>query len=268
MILAVVAVAGLLTASAAAQAPTPLTLPQAVSIALEKNPLHKAAVADTHISLAAVRESRSPLLPKITFSEGVVRGNDPVFVFGAKLRQQNFTDADFALNQLNRPTPITNWSSRFSGQWNLFDGLQSWYGVSRAKFMQQASGQQLDRTDQELVFQAVQAYYGVLLAQKQLQVAQDGVKTAEATEASSRARVESGLVVNSDLLSAQVATASRRQELIQAQNGLALARTQLALALGMPAGTEYEPQENLTDRSFPRPMWTSWRRMRWRSVLT
>ena len=113
--------------------------------------------------------------------------------------------ADFALNKLNTPTPIGNFSSRFSGQWSLFDGLQSWYGVSRSKYMQQASEQQLDRTDQELVYEAVQAYDGVLLAQKQVAVSEDTLKTAQAIEAQSRARVESGMAVDSDLLSAQVA---------------------------------------------------------------
>jgi outer membrane protein TolC len=229
----------------------PLTLSQAVRMALEKNPLHRAAFAGTRISLAQIREARSPLMPKIMFTESAVRGNDPVFVFGTKLRQQSFTAADFALNKLNTPTPIGNFSSRFSGQWSLFDGLQSWYGVSRSKYMQQASEQQLDRTDQELVYEAVQAYDGVLLARKQVAVSEDTLKTAQAIEAQSRARVESGMAVDSDLLSAQVASASRKQEVIQAQNLLALARSQLALALGMPAETIFAPQENLAEHSFP-----------------
>ena len=236
-----------------APAQTPLTLPQAVSMALAKNPLHKAAAAEMRISTAAIRQARSPLMPKITFTESALRGNDPVYVFGSRLRQQNFTQADFALNQLNTPTPISNFSSRFSGQWNLFDGLQSWYGVSRAKYLNQAAEQQLDRTDQELMYQAVQAYYGTLLAQRQVQVAEAGVETAQAIEASSRARVESGMVVESDLLSAQVATAARRQELISAQNELSLARTQLALAVGVSSDTLFDPQEALTDRSFSPP---------------
>jgi len=236
-----------------APAQTPLTLPQAVSMALAKNPLHKAAAAEMRISTAAIRQARSPLMPKITFTESALRGNDPVYVFGSRLRQQNFTQADFALNQLNTPTPISNFSSRFSGQWNLFDGLQSWYGVSRAKYLNQAAEQQLDRTDQELVYQAVQAYYGTLLAQRQVQVAEAGVETAQAIEASSRARVESGMVVESDLLSAQVATAARRQELISAQNELSLARTQLALAVGVSSDALFDPQEALTDRSFSPP---------------
>ncbi len=239
-------------AAIATSEPTaPLTLSEAVSVALEKNPLHKAALAGTRISLAQVRESRSPLLPKIMFTESAVRGNDPVFVFGTKLRQQSFTAADFALNKLNTPTPIGNFSSRFSGQWSLFDGLQSWYGVTRAKYMQQAAEQQLDRTDQELVYRAVEAYNGVLLAQKQVAVAEAGLESARAIEAESRARVESGMAVDSDLLSAQVATASRQQELIEARNALALARSQLALVLGMPSDTLYEPQEIPGEHNFP-----------------
>ena len=246
-----VVLAAILALPLVAQTGTPLTLPDAVSMALGKNPLHQAAMADIRISAAALREARSPLMPKIMFTESAVRGNDPVFVFGTELRQQSFTAADFALNKLNTPTPIGNFSSRFSGQWSLFDGLQSWFGVSRAKYMQQAAGQQLDRTDQELVYQAVRAYFGVLLAQKQEQVAEDALKTAQAIETSSRVRVESGMAVDSDLLSAQVVTSRRKQELIQMQNGLALARTQLALALGMPADAAYQPQEALAERRFP-----------------
>lgn len=246
-----VVLAAILVLPLVAQTGTPLTLPEAVSIALGKNPLHQAATADIRISAAALRQARSPLMPKIMFTESAVRGNDPVFVFGTELRQQSFTAADFALNKLNTPTPIGNFSSRFSGQWSLFDGLQSWFGVSRAKYMQQAAGHQLDRTDQQLVYQAVQAYFGVLLAQRQEQVAEDALKTAQAIEESSRVRVESGMVVDSDLLSAQVVASRRKQELIQVQNGVALARAQLALALGMPADTAYQPQEALAERRFP-----------------
>lgn len=238
--------------SAAAQnAVIPITLSEAVSLTLGRNPQHKAAVAGTRISLAAVRESRVPLLPKIMFSESATRGNDPVYVFGTRLRQNSFTDADFALNKLNNPTPVGNFSSRFSGQWSLFDGLQSWYGVTRARYAQAASEQELQRSDQELVFQAVLAYYGVLLAQKQVAVADEAVKTAQSTEDFSRARVESGMTVDSDLLSAQVATAARKQELIAAQNALSLARTQLALAVGTSSDMVYEPQESLTEHNFP-----------------
>ena len=240
-----------LAVAAVAQEATPLTLADAAKMTLANNPMHKAALADTKATSAGVREARAPMLPRIMFAENFTGGNDPVFVFGAKLRQQEFTAADFALNSLNRPTPFGNYASRFSGQWNLFDSTQSWKALDRAKFMNVAAEQQLNRTDQELVFQTVQAFYGVLLAQKQVQVAEDAVKTVEAIEQQSRARVESGMAVDSDLLSAQVQHSARQQELIERRNQLALAQTRLALAMGAGSDAVYQPKEALEERAFP-----------------
>jgi outer membrane protein len=250
-LVALVVVLIALAAGTTAQEATPLTLTEAAQMTLANNPLHKAALADKKTALAGVSEARAPMLPRIKFTENFTAGNDPVFVFGTKLRQQEFTAADFALNQLNRPTPIGNYATRFSGQWNIFDSTQSWKALDRAKFMSLAAEQQLNRTDQELVFQTVQAYYGVLLAQKQVQVAEDAVKTVEAIEQQSKARVESGLAVDSDLLSAQVQRSTRQQELIERRNQLALARTRLALSLGAAADGQFQPMEALEDRALP-----------------
>ena len=235
--------------AAAGQDTAPLSLVEAVRMTLANNPLHCVAMAETKAASATAREARAPLLPKITFAENFTGGNDPVFVFGAKLRQQEFTARDFALNQLNRPAPIGNYSSRFIGQWNLFDSTQSWKALERAKYLNLAAEQQLTRTDQELMYQTVQAYYAVLLAQKQVQVAENAVRTVEAIEADSRARVESGLAVDSDLLSAQVQASARQQELIARRNDLSVAQTRLALAMGAAADVVYQPQEALEERT-------------------
>jgi outer membrane protein TolC len=226
-----------------AQTAEPLKLDRAVAIALEKNPLRKAAMADTKAAAAETRVARSGLLPRITFGESAIRSSDPVFAFGTKLRQQIFTAADFDLNTLNRPTPITDVSSRFSGQWTLFDSRQSWLGISRAKLAAQASTQRLERTDQELVFRVVEAYYGALLASRQLEIAEQSTKTAEAIEQHSRTRVESGLAVDSDLLSAQAQLAARKQEEIQARNNLAMARARLAITMGLAGDSVFDLQE-------------------------
>ena len=107
-VLAAMAVLLFLQAASAQQAvePSSLTLEQAVKMALERNPLRKAALADTKAASADVREARSVPMPRLTFSETATRGNDPVYVFGSKLRQQRFASADFALNQLNTPLPL------------------------------------------------------------------------------------------------------------------------------------------------------------------
>jgi outer membrane protein len=240
-------------AAYAQQAPgsSPLTLLQAAKIALEKNPLHKAALADTKAASADVREARSFLMPKLTFSESAMRGNDPVYVFGSELRQQRFTTADFALNKLNTPLPLGNFATRFGGTWNLFDSFASWHGVNRAKEMNDAAEHQLERTDQEIVFRVVKAYYQVLLAGKQLEVAEQAVKTARSIVERSQARFDSGVVVESDLLTARVRLAARQQELIRATDNVALAHAELATAMGVPANRVFTPIEALAERTLP-----------------
>jgi len=239
---------GVLVASALAQgSPSPLTLHEAAAIALEKNPLRKAALADTKAATAGVQEARSFLLPHVTFSEQATRGNDPVYVFGSRLRQQRFSTDDFALYNLNTPLPYGNFQTRFGGTWSLFDSFASWRGVDRAREMNAAAARQLERTDQEILFRVVQSYYGVLLATKQLDVAEHAEKTAKSIIERSQVRFEAGLVVESDLLSARVRLASREQELIRARNNLDFGRAQLNTAMGITVDAPYEPTNPLED---------------------
>ncbi len=243
--------AGLLAASIPAAAQTKLTLEQAVAVALEKNPVRKAAVFEQRAAYADVRLSRAPLLPRIGFSETYQDGNDPVYVFGAKLRQQRFTTADFDLNQLNTPTPFSNYVTRFSGQWQLFDSGASWARMTQAKQASELAKRNLDRTEQELVMRVVGTYTGLLLAKRQLEVAEDALKSSQALLDRARSNVEAGMSVESDLLSAQVNHAARQQELIRAQNDVSIAAARLNHELGVTADAGYELGEVLADRVFP-----------------
>lgn len=237
--------------SQSAAEPSPLSLQQAANIALEKNPLRKAALADEKASSAEVREAQSFLMPHVNVSELATRGDDPVYVFGSKLRQQRFTADSFAppLNKLNSPLPYGNFSTRFGGTWNLFDSFASWHGINRAKEMNLAASHQLERTDQEILFRVVQSYYGVLLASKQLEVAEQAEKTAKAIMDRSQVRFDAGLVVESDLLSAKVHLAGREQELIRARNNLELARAQLNTAMGVPADAQYQIADSFAEKT-------------------
>lgn len=237
----------LLAAASAQSPPAPLTLPDAVRIALAKNPLHKAALADTRAASADIKTARSFLLPHLSFSETATRGDDPVYVFGSRLRQQRFTQADFALNRLNNPLPFGNFSTRFGGTWNLFDSFASWHGLTRARLMDEAAEHDLGRTEQEIVFQVTRSYYEALLAARQLDVAEHASKTAQAIVERSQGRFESGLVVESDLLTAKVRLASRQQELIRARNNQALALAQLNVAMGLPIESLFDLTQPLSE---------------------
>ena len=239
----------LVTRAWAQNSAEPLTLRDAANIALEKNPIRKAALADTRAASAGVHEAQSYLLPHLTFSEQVTRGNDPVYVFGSKLRQQRFTINDFSLNRLDTPLPYGNFASHFGGTWSLFDSFASWRSVNRAKEINVAASHQLERTDQEILFRIVQSYYGVLLAAKQLEVAEQSEKTANSIVERSQERFDAGLVVESDLLSAKVRLASREEDLVRARNSCELARAQLGLAMGVSPDTIYQLSDALSDRN-------------------
>lgn len=232
----------------------PLTLQQAVSVALEKNPARKAALADSKVASWEVKLAQSAVLPRLTFSETATRGNDPVYVFGSELRQQRFTTADFALNKLNSPSPMGNFSTRFGGSWTLFDSFASWHGITRAKLMNEATAHQLDRTEQEIVFHVVEAYHAVWLADKQLEVAKQAVKTADSILSNSQARFDSGLSVESDLLSTKVREATRQQELIRATHNLSLAHAELNTAMGVAVDSPFHLAGTLDDRPLPVPV--------------
>jgi outer membrane protein TolC len=109
----------------------------------------------------------------------------------------------------------------------------------------------LQRADQELVLRVVNAYAGLLLAVKQQRVAEDALKTSQSILDRSRAHVEAGMTVESDLLSAQVNHASRQEELILARNAAALARAQLNTEMGISPDTQFEPAELLVEKVFP-----------------
>jgi outer membrane protein TolC len=215
--------------------------------------LRKAAVADTRVASAGVREARSILLPRLTFTETATRGNDPVYVFGSKLREQRFASADFSLNKLNTPLPFGNFSTHFGGSWTLFDSFASRHTLNRAKQMKEGASQQLERTDQEIVFRVIDAYYAAMLANKELEVAEQAVKTALAVTERSQVRFDSGLVVESDLLTAKVHMAGRQRDLIRAKNNLDLARAQLSTAMGISTASSFQPEETLSERTLPIP---------------
>jgi outer membrane protein TolC len=189
--------------------------------------------------------ARTQLLPQLNFTEDISRGDDPVYAFGTRLRQRQFTQADFALNALNFPQPIGNFSTRFSGSWMAFDSLKTQKEIHRADLRRQSALSSAKAVDQQIVFRVVEAYQQVLYAQREIDVAQHEQETAAALLTSVGEHVKAGLAVESDRMSAEVNEAARKEELIAAQGDLELAWAQLREAMGDPElkATELKPIE-------------------------
>lgn len=173
-------------------------------------------------------------MPQFNFAEDISRGDDPVYVFGAKLRQQNFTQADFDVNALNRPLPVGNFETRVSGSWLAFDSFKTQRTIHGADLMRKSADSSARAVNQKIVFDVVEAYQAVLYAERLVAIAQHEQETAEALLDSVDDHVKAGLAVESDRMSAEVNVAARKQELIAAEGGLELAWAQLGVAMGAP----------------------------------
>ena len=234
----------------AANPQEPLSLRDAIQRALVRSPDAAIAQAGNQDAKASSTLARTALLPQLSFTEDIASGNDPVYVFGTRLRQRQFIQADFALSALNRPQPIGNFATRFSGTWTVFDSLKTQKEIHRADRFSESAASSAKATDQQIVLHVVEAYQAALYAQRAIDVAQQEQETAAALLNSAVDHVKAGLSVESDRMSAEVNVAARKQELIAAEGDLELAWAQLREAMGIPdlKASDLMPIES---RTFP-----------------
>jgi TolC family type I secretion outer membrane protein len=224
---------------------TLLGLSQAIRLALSENPMMSAVKSQLDVSQARVTQARSGLLPQLNFSENFTRTTSPTGVFSAKLNQGEFTQQDFNVDRLNNPNARNNFATGFSVTLPVFDSGQNWLGLSQAKLEREATNMGASRTRQQVIAETVISYARVLLARGNARVVEQALKTARAHLDLVKSRVETGLVVKSDLLRAEVRVAELEQERLQAQSQLEIARAALNATLGLEINSVFRLNTSL-----------------------
>jgi len=213
------------------QGPT-LTLARAIDEALQSNQRLAVAAATVEQAEAGTRQAGAHKLPRIDFSYVYQRTNNPVFVFGNLLRQGNFTEANFDIDELNNPDAINNFTPTISIVQPIWAGGRISRREEAAELNVEAASLQQARTRQQVVFDTVEAYSGAVLATRHLAVAEEAVATAEAHIALAETMLQAGLVVDSDVLQARLRTSEAREARVRARSGLAVAKTALNFVIG------------------------------------
>ncbi|HEU4478675.1 MAG TPA: TolC family protein [Pyrinomonadaceae bacterium] len=239
------------TAQRLSEATEQLTLTQAVELALRTNPSMKVTAAGRQLADAQFQEARTGRWPSLQAAETFTRSNNPVFVFGSLLEQGRFGPENFAIDSLNHPNAINNFRSALTLRLPLIDQRQTETRTAQARIAQQEADQQTEMAAQQLRFAVIRTFYGLLLAQARLEVSDEAVKTAEADVKRARDIFESGLVVQSDLLAAEVQLSEFRQQQIQAKGDLVTAMAALNTAMGLPVDSRRQPLGQLVERAFP-----------------
>lgn len=225
--------------SGRAQEPAPAlsSLRQAVQTALRNNPQLQSASDSAAAAAARLDQSKAAWYPRVDFSEGFTRGNNPVYVFGTLLAQRRFTAQDFDLARLNTPTPLSNFQTQLGGEMLLFDSGKRHHGIQGAKKAKSAAEFEREQARQDLILRVVRAYYGAIVAREEQAASSQALRAAEASQQTAEHLQKAGLIVESDWLSAKVFTARMKDREIRANNAVELARLELARELGVAPAT-------------------------------
>jgi hypothetical protein len=82
-----------------------LSLREAVQLSMTRSKVIEASGASIDAASERITEAKSGLLPKVNYSESWARSNNPVFVFSSLLTQQQFSETNFDVGDLNQSEP-------------------------------------------------------------------------------------------------------------------------------------------------------------------
>ena len=230
-----------------------LTLDGAVDSAMRNHPLIRAAASGREIVDAQLGEAQAGHWPLFQFSEIFTHSNNPVFVFGSLLEQSRFGPQNFNIDSLNSPSSLSNFRSALIVRMPIFNQLETDTKVAQARIGQEQAEKQQDQVKQQVRLEVIRNYYGVLVAEGKRDVAAEAVKMAEAEVGRIRDFFETGLVVQSDLLAAEVQLSEFRQQEVQAAGEVITMYAALNTALGLPIHTPQKVAGRLAEKKFDVP---------------
>lgn len=218
----------------------PLSLKDAVRLALKQHPSMEAARSGVNAAEIRIVEARAGYLPKLNYAESYLRTDNPVVVFSSLLTQHQFTAANFALGPLNRPDFLNNFQSQVTLDQVVYDGGQTKLAVKSAELGRSLSAEDERRNRMSVIANVVRAYHGAVLAAGSVNVADEAVRSAEADVNRAEAVRAAGMSTDADVLSIRVHLAAVREQQIRRRADLEVSVAALNEALGRPLAEPHD----------------------------
>lgn len=201
------------TPSFAEEGIPPLTLRESVEIALKRSPTLQAAKEVIKEAEFRRRAAISDFLPQVSTQYSYTRlDEEPTFAIPSLGIKARVGSRD-----------VYNWTNTVTQP--IFTGGALVNSYQLARLGVDTAEVELETTKLDLILQVNEAYYGVLNAEKALEVAEQAVEQLESHLKVAKAFFEAGMIPKNDLLQTEVQLAQTRQDLIRAQNGLAITRS-------------------------------------------
>ena len=197
----------------------PLTLVRLTDLALSNNPSTQIAWGQIRGGEAGVELARAGYWPQLTLAYGVRRAHSA-------------TSTGIA------GPYATDYGPSLSLSWLLWDFGTRSGSVDAAKFSLTAAQLSANQTIQDLILTVEQDYYQALGLQALVEADSESVQDAAASLDAAQKRKDSGLATIGDVYQAEAALAGTKLNLQTAQGQSAVARGQLAVAVGYDADTD------------------------------
>lgn len=226
-----------------------LSLDEALSRAAEDGYGMRISKSEMEAAKAQFTQSNAAFLPQISVEEMAVQTNDPIGVFGIKLRQGIITNADFNPATLNDPDSEHNFTTRFQVNQPLINPdaiLQR----SAAKY-QYLSAVDQQRAVQEYTWLKVkEVYYQLGILDEQINVIGNHLETVKAFEKQGADYLEQGMINRAEYLNAKVQVLNAEKELLAAKNARQSVNDQFLVMLGIDEEYKVEVTEKVTVDDF------------------
>ena len=217
----------------------PLTITDAIHLALDKHPAIEAGAALTHAAGSRITQARAAYLPHVNYAESWTRSDNPVFVFSSLLGQHQFTEANFGIETLNRPDFLNNFQSQVTIEQTIYDWGASKAQVRSAELGRSISEAQERSTKMVLIARVVRAYNTAVLARASVGVAREAIGSAEADARRAESVRDAGMSTDADVLSIRVHLAAVREQAIRRDYEAQVAMASLNETLALPLDTDH-----------------------------
>jgi outer membrane protein TolC len=226
------------------QEPLRLSLADALAVAAAENPQAVSARWERAGREADALGASAAFLPQINLELGGLRTEDPVAAFGTKLRQGRFTEADFAIESLNFPDPVTDVSTVVSVEQPVFQPM-ALSGRRAARAGAEAARLAEERTGQAVAFEVIRGYFGARLASDRVGVLEESLAAARETLAQVEKLRREGVVTLVDEQLARSRVSDLEAALAMASASRTASADLLLALLSREPGTQLELTDSL-----------------------
>jgi outer membrane protein len=190
-----------------------LSLAEAVGYALVQNPDLESMQFNQRASTYQKHEAQSAYLPQISYAFELSKNDSDLFSFDASSLPAPFDQIfDFS----NMGFTGAYYSNRFTVSQLIYD--RSVLGQIKLADMQEtASYWQTAGRRQEVVYQTVNAYLTILLANELLEVQRQRLELAERQWQTAKSSFDAGLRIRTDVLRAELARSSAQRDIVSAE---------------------------------------------------